>query len=423
MTMKSKELFSMALGIEPPWHVKDIVFDKDARRLDIHIDFESGATFHYEDAESGVNGGFKAYDTVGKAWRHLNFFQHECCLRCRTPRVDIGGGKARLVPPPWSGKCNGFTMLFEALVMQLCTYMPVNAVARVVGVGDDKIWTMLARYNEEARKYEDYSDVKAVGMDETSRAKGHECVTLFVDMDERKTIYIAEGKDAATVDAFAADFAAHKGDPAAIEDASCDMSPAFISGVAKNMPNAKITFDRFHIMKILNQAVDNVRRNEVQEEFALRRSRYLFLKNRENLSAEEAARLDMLENMPGHRLKAIRALHMKESFQEIYKVSRSSPESFEPLLKKWYRWAIHSRLVPMVQAARTIKEHWDGIVNWHKSMISNGILEGLNSLIQAAKAKARGYRTFKNFKIIAYLITGRLDYRRINPAIGIMATD
>jgi len=421
--MKSKELFSMALGIEPPWYIRDITFDKDVRRLDIHIDFESGSIFHYEDSDTGISGDFKAYDTVEKVWRHLNFFQHECYLRCRTPRVDIGGGRARLVSPPWSGMSNGFTMLFEALVMQLCSYMPINAVSRLIGESDDKIWTMLGRYVEEARKDEDYSEVKAVGMDETSRAKGHEYVTLFVDMDRRKTIYIAEGKDSATVDAFASDFTAHNGDPAAIEDASCDMSPAFISGIEKNMPNAEITFDRFHIMKILNQAVDNVRRNEVLDEVILRKSKYLFLKNRGNLCADEAARLQMLENMPGHKLKTIRALHMKENFQEIYKVSRSSPESFEPLLKKWYKWALHSRLEPMVQAARTIKEHWTGIVNWRNSMISNGILEGLNSLIQAAKAKARGYRTFKNFKIVAYLITGGLDFSRINPSIGVMGTD
>lgn len=421
--MNPKNLFSLALGIVPPWYIKDISFDAKARRLDIHIDFEAGAVFHYEDPESGVKGDFKAYDTVEKVWRHLNFFQHECYLKCRTPRVDIGGGRARIVSPPWSGKSNGFTMLFEALVMQLCTYMPVNAVARLTGESDDKIWAMLGRYVDEARNIEEYSDVKAVGMDETSRARGHEYVTLFVDMEERRTIYVAEGKDAATVDDFVSDFKSHRGNPAAIEDVSCDMSPAFISGIAKNIPNAKITFDRFHVMKILNQAVDNVRRNEVHDEILLRKSKYLFLKNRTNLGPDEAARLKMLEDMPGHMLKTVRALHIKENFQNIYKVSRESPESFEPLLVTWYKWAVHSRLEPMVQAARTIKNHWDGIVNWHKSMISNGILEGLNSLIQAAKAKARGYRTLKNFKIIAYLITGRLDFRRINPAIGTMGID
>lgn len=406
--MNTKALFSMALGIEPPWYIKDINFDQDAKRLDIHIDFEHGAVFHYEDKETGFKGDFKAYDTVEKTWRHLNFFQHECYLRCRTPRVDIGGGKARLVSPPWEGRCNGFTMLFEALVMQLCAYMPVNSVARLVSESDDKIWSMLGRYVEEARQSEDYEGVKSVGMDETSRAKGHEYVTLFVDMERKRTIYVAEGKDAGAVKDFASDFEAHGGDAGSVEDVSCDMSPAFISGVKENLPKAKITFDRFHIMKILNQAVDNVRRNEVYDEVVLRKSKYLFLKNRDNLSVDEAARLKMLENMPDHNLKTVRALHIRENFQDIYKVSKTSPESFEPLLKKWYMWALHSRLQPMVQAARTVREHWEGIVNWHKTMISNGIHEGLNSLIQAAKAKARGYRTLRNFKIIAYVITGGL---------------
>jgi len=412
--MQTTDLFGLALGIKPPWFIREIVFDEQARRLVVNIDFEVGSVFHYEDPEEGISGDFKAYDTVEKTWRHLNFFQHECYLKCRTPRVDMGGGKVRLLSPPWSGKCNGFTLLFEALVMQLCRYMPVNAVSRLIDESDDKLWRMLKMYVEEARKNENYSNVKAIGIDETSRAKGHEYVTLFVDMNERKTIYVAEGKDAGTVKDFSSDFHEHGGDVKSIEDVSCDMSPAFISGVKEDIPNARITFDRFHVMKIINGAVDNVRRNEVYDEIVLRKSKYLFLKNRENLTADEVARLNMLENMQGHNLKTVRALHMRENFQDIYKTSKSEPSSFEPLLKKWYTWAIHSRLKPMVQAARTIKKHWDGIVNWHKSMISNGILEGLNSLIQAAKAKARGYRTIENFITVAYLITGGLDFNRIN---------
>lgn len=421
--MQTKELFGIALGIGRPWLIRDITFDAGLRRLVINVDFEEGAVFHYESPDEGISGDFNAYDTVEKTWRHLNFFQHECYIKCRTPRVDVGGGKARLLSPPWSGKCNGFTMLFEALLMQLCLLMPANAVSRITGVSDDKLWTMLGRYIDEARKGVDFSDVKSVGIDETSRAKGHEYVTLFVDLDEHKTIYVAEGKDAGTIKSFSSDFSEHGGSVEAIENVSCDMSPAFISGVKENIPNADITFDRFHVMKIVNGAVDNVRRNEVYDEILLRNSKYLFLKNRKNMTADEVARLGMLENMPGHNFKTVRALHMRENFQEIYKLSKTSPEDFEPLLKKWYNWAIHSRLKPMVQAAKTIKNHWDGIVNWSKSMINNGILEGLNSLIQAAKAKARGYRTIRNFMIIAYLITGNLDFRKINPQIGMLAND
>lgn len=412
--VRMNDLFEKALGIEDPWYVKGIDFDPESRRLDISVDFRRGALFHYELASEAISGEFPAYDTVEKTWRHLNFFQHECHIKCRTPRVDTGGGRMRMVSPPWAGVSSGFTMLFEALLLELCSNMPVNAVSRIAGVGDDKLWSMLGKYVSLSRESEDFSEVTVLGVDETSRAKGHEYVSLFVDMKERRTIYVGEGKDSGVLQDFVSDFKGHGGEASRISNVSCDMSPAFISGIAENMPDADITFDRFHVMKILNKAVDNVRRNEAYEEFSLRKAKYIFLKNRENLKPSEAERLSMLEDMYGHKLKSIRALHMRENFQDIYKVSENDPECFEPLLRKWYNWAVRSRLEPMKQAAKTIKKHWDGVVNWHKTMINNGLLEGLNSLIQAAKAKARGYRTLRNFKIIAYLITGNLNLSRLN---------
>ena len=121
--------------------------------------------------------------------------------------------------------------------------------------------------------------------------------------------------------------------------------------------------------------------------------------------------------MPKWNLKSIRALHIRENFQDIYKAE--TEEDFETLLKKWYFWATHSRLQPIIDVAKTIKEHWDGVVQWKKSQIDNGILEGLNSIVQAAKAKARGYRTFKNFKTIIFLLTGKLEFGKLNPCVGI----
>jgi transposase len=112
-------------------------------------------------------------------------------------------------------------------------------------------------------------------------------------------------------------------------------------------------------------------------------------------------------------IKSLKALLIRESFQEIYQAG--TVVSFESLLKKRYFWATHCRLEPIKQAAYTIKRHWDGVVSWKRSQITNGILEGLNSLIQAAKAKARGFRTFKCFRLIAFLITGKLNFNLINP--------
>lgn len=189
------------------------------------------------------------------------------------------------------------------------------------------------------------------------------------------------------------------------------MSPAFIKGVKENLPNAAITFDKFHILKIINEAVDEVRREESKQNPLLKGKRYIFLKNNKNLSKKQQNQLESL-SFRGLNIKSIRALHIREAFQQIYLAITECEFNF--LIKKWYFWATHSRLEPIKKVAKTIKRHWEGVIAWKKSQINNGILEGLNSLIQAAKAKSRGFKTFKNFRIIAFLLTGKLNFGILN---------
>jgi transposase len=190
------------------------------------------------------------------------------------------------------------------------------------------------------------------------------------------------------------------------------MSPAFIKGVKENLPEAKITFDKFHILKLINEAVDEVRRTEATGNPLLKGTRYIFLKNEKNLTQKQREQKEKL-SLPSLNLLSMRALNIRESFQQIY--AAQTEDTFEELLNKWYYWATHSKLEPIKKVAKTIKKHWDGILQWKKSQINNGILEGLNSVIQAAKRKARGYK-FKHFRTIAYLITGDLDFSKVNPA-------
>jgi transposase len=410
--MFTQQLFELALNIQDPWFIKDIQFSTEKKRLDIHIDFRKGSVFHYESPDENIKGDYKVYDTIDKQWRHLNFFEHECYLHARVPRLDIADTIKRQVSPPWSGLGNGFTLLFEALVLQLASHMPVHTVSRIVSESDYKIWFLIERYVDSALAGNDYSDLKAVGMDETSKRKGHDYITLFVDLLKKRTVFIAEGNDQETVKAFVDDLKAHNGSAEAVTDVSCDMWPAFIRGVEDNLPNAQITFDRFHIMKVINTAVDTVRKQEACTQYALLKgTKYIFLKNEKNLTNAQRQKRQEL-TMSRLNLKSIRALHIRENFQEIYKMS--TPELFESMLKRWYFWVTHSRIQPMIDAARTIKAHWEGVVQWKKSHIDNGLLEGLNSLIQAAKAKARGFSTFRYFRIVAFLITGRLDFARLN---------
>jgi transposase len=305
---------------------------------------------------------------------------------------------------------SGFTLLFEALLLQLCKAMPVHNVSDLTGVSDHKIGRALDTYIELAKMDEDYSAISIVGMDETSIAKGHEYITLFVDLEERKTVHISAGKDHKTVVDFVEVLESKQGDRNAIKQVSCDMSPAFIKGVKENMPEAEITFDKFHIIKLINEAVDQVRREEGSYTPLLKGTRYIFLKNESNLTAKQKITKEKL-SMVNLKLKSVRALQIREAFQRIY--TAENTEEFEGLLNHWYYWATHSQLAPIIKVAKTIKRHWDGIISWKKSQINNGILEGLNSVLQAAKRKARGYKA-QHFKTIAYLLTGKLDFSKIN---------
>ena len=177
-------------------------------------------------------------------------------------------------------------------------------------------------------------------------------------------------------------------------------------GVTENLTEAEITFDKFHVMKLIGEAVDKVRRDESKSRPELKRTRYLWLKNERNLSADQVAKLGQLAKT---NLKTARAHHLRLAFQDIY--LEPSRDWAEHIFDKWHSWARRCRLEPMKAVAATMQRHRDGVLAWFDSGIANGLIEGINSLVQAAKAKARGYRSTRNLKAITYLIAGKLDLK------------
>lgn len=409
--LDTNAIFTAALGINEPWYVESVEFNSEAKRLEIHLNFKKGSKFPFFNDDGSIESN-SVYDTVEKRWRHLNFFQHECYLIARVPRIKNQVGKVQTYSPDWSGLSNGFSLLFEAVILQLAKDMPVNRIAKLLNVSDKLIWNVLDSYVSQAREFESYKDVSKIGVDETSLAKGHNYISMFVDLEKRRTIFVAEGKSSETVKQFKKDFTEHSGNVLQITDVSCDMSPAFIKGVKENLPNAEITFDKFHVLKIINEAVDKVRREEVKDNPILSGKRYIFLKNEINLTVKQRQEKQelMLHEI---NLKSMDALNMRETFQQIYHTQ--SDLEFVGLLTKWYEWVSNSGLEPMKKVAEMVKNHWDGIVKWKTSQINNGILEGLNSVIQAAKRKARGYK-MKHLKTIAYLVTSNLNFGKLNYA-------
>jgi transposase len=401
--MRDTTLMQMALGLTPPWAVTGSDFDAEAGRIDIQIDFPAGSRFT---CPSCGAANCPPHDTERKSWRHLNFFQHQAYLNARVPRVRCDKCGIRTVSVPWARPESGFTLLFEAMVMTMISAMPVKAVARMVGEHDTRLWRVVHHYVDAARARLDASDVTRVAIDETAAQRGHNYITLCVDIDQARVLFATEGRDASTIAAFADDLAAHGGDPEAITEVCIDMSPAFIKGVGESLPKAEITFDKFHAVKIVNDAVDAVRRAEQKSQFVLRGTRYIWLRNPDNLSERQR---DTLDGLSLRHLKTGRAYQIRLSFQDLY--DQPSTEAATAYLKKWYFWATHSRLDPMIDAAHTIKRHWDGILRWFSSKIANGLIEGINSLVQAAKAKARGYRSIRNLKAMIYILAGKLDLR------------
>jgi len=401
--MRDTDLFQLALGLQPPWQVVASDFDAAENRLEISLDFPSGATFDCPDCQTA---GCKAYDTESKTWRHLNFFQHRAYLTARVPRIKCPNCGIKTVAVPWARPRSGFTLLFEAYILSLAAAMPVHTIANMVSENDTRLWRILKHYVNEARQNADHSSVTKVGVDETSRRRGHNYISVFADLEDPRVLFVTEGKDAETVVDFKDDLIAHGGKPASIEEMCCDMSPAFISGIESEFPEAQITFDKFHVVKVLNDAVDQVRRQELRKRPELKKTRYIWLKNPGKLTDYQQETLETLQ-LKKLNLKTARAYQIRLTFQEFY---QQPPETAEAFLKKWYFWATHSRLEPIKQAAYTIKRHWDGVLRWFTSKVSNGILEGLNSLIQAAKARARGYRTTEYLTTMIYLLLGKLEF-------------
>ena len=399
--MDANALFTMALGLSSPWEVKELVFTAESRRLDIRIDFPRGSSFPCP--ECGKPS--KVHDTEEKSWRHLDFFQHSAYLTARVPRCRCDQHGVKQVEVPWARPGSGFTLLFEALLMALMREMPVKAVARIVGEHDTRLWRLVDHHVEEARQRVDMSEVKAIAVDETAARRGQDYVSLFMDLDRRRLLFGTEGKDQETVEAFREDLEAHGGSAERITEACCDMSQAFIRGLKAEFPNAHLTFDRFHVMQLANKGVDDVRRMEARERPELKRSRYVWLKNRSNLSDRQRERLQELQGM---NLNTAEAYRMRLTLQDFYE--QANPRAAAMFLADWCEMVLDSGLEPMKKVARTLMEHAEGVLRWFWSGFSNGLLEGINSLIQAAKAKARGYRTTRNLLNIAYLIAGKLDF-------------
>jgi transposase len=402
MEFGQEKLFELALNIEKPLYLEKVEFRKEEGELHLFIDFKKGSRFRCPICQEK---GKPVYDTKDKIWRHLNFFQYKAFIHFRTPRTKCENDGIHRIKPPWAGK-GEFTLLMDLMLMKLAKHMPIKQIADLIEEHDTKVWRIVGNYVTTAHAITRFTVLRNVGVDETSSRKGHKYITTFVDMDESKVIYVTKGKDSETIKEFKEEIPAHLENSKNIENFSTDMSPAFIKGIKDNFPHAAITFDKFHVMKLMNEAVDKTRREEQKEYNELKNTRYLWLKNRNKLNKNQ---LENLDNISKQNLKTARAYRIKLSLQDIYENSIDKTEAAKKL-NKLCQWALRSRIESIKTFAKTLQKNWIGIINYFDTRLTNGVLEGINSLIQTAKARARGFRNVRNFIVMIYLVAGKLNF-------------
>jgi len=389
-----ESFFADAFGIDDGWTVTSAVLDDDKRTSRITIEPRRGRTF-----KCPVCGReCKVHDTYERTWRDLDLGLTACMVHARVPRTDCPEHGVRQISVPWAREYSRQTLNFERKCLAMMREMPVNAVARIMRISDDVLWSILGRYVSEAMDGVDMSGVRRIGVDETSCRKGQDYITLFADMDTRKVLFAIHGKDSGTVKAFVSWLVKHGGSPEDITDVSCDMGSAFLKGVGEELPKAKVTLDRFHVMQLANEAVDGVRKDVQYSKKVKLNIRYQLLSRRKNLSSKNAEKLDVVlkENqMIGS------AYILKEMLGDMYLLDSRKYGAIH--LDRWISLAsaaVHDR---MKKLAETISKHKEDILRWFDSGLSNGVMEGINSVIQAVKRMARGYRLPENMITMVYL--------------------
>ena len=424
MSLSTEALFTAALGLQSPWRVQRAELNTAKRRIDFDVVCtETRLTCpHCGVVDQGI------HERVHRSWRHLDFFQFEAWLHADIPRVACSAcGKTSQVAVPWAREGSGFTLLFEALALCLCKEMPVAHAARHLRADAKALWRRIEHYVGRARQKDDMSEVRHIGIDETSLRKGHEYVTAVHDLQQKRLLFITEGRNHQTLDAFAQDLKSHGGDAQAISHVSMDMSAAYLKGVQEQMPQAAICYDRFHVAALAGKAMDEVSTAEFKSRATVVAQALGELDRASRRSLRWAMRthhtgwtqrhMQAMYALQRTRLQSARAWRMKVALREVFEAAAQShsEEVARMGLARWIGWAMRSRLEPFKRLARTLKTHFEGVVAGMQQGRSNAFVEAMNGLMQNAKRAARGFRTSRNFIAIAYLRLSKLKHLPANP--------
>jgi transposase len=404
--MRDTELYRYLLGVESPWTIARVDLDVKQQRVDVWAEHPRGARWQCPECDTKLAGYDHADERI---WRHLDSCQFQTYLHARPPRVNCPVHGVKQVRLSWSEPNSRFTAMFERLVIDVLKETDVLGAARILGLSWDEVWGIMKRAVARGLVAKKCRVVPRIGLDDKAAAKGHKYITLVCDLDGATIEYIGDDRKTESLDGYFKSLSEEQ--LAGIEAVAMDMWKPYIKSTLAHLPDGKdkIVFDRFHIMQHMGKAVDTVRKQEhralkAEGDERLTGSKYLWLYSRENLPEQH---LDRFEELRAADLKTGRAWAIKESLRRLWNYHRLGWA--EEHWRQWYFWATHSRLKPVVQAARTVKRHLPNVMTFFAHRITNAVSEGLNSKIQTIKKMACGYRNRENFKTAIYFHCGGLQ--------------
>lgn len=403
--MDDRSLYATILGLEAPWVVDRVELREAEHAVHVWVVEAPGTAWRCPTCHTtrGV------YDHVERRWRHLDTCQFQTHLHARVPRIDCPAHGVTTIAVPWAEQRSHFTLLFERLAIAWLREATPTAVARRLGLTWEEANGIVERAVRRGLRRRPSAAAARLGIDEHSYLRHFEFVTMVTDLDRGIVLHVADQRTAETlVPYFAALTPAERH---GIEAIAMDMWDPYRKTVRTYVPDAdgKIVFDKFHVMRHVVEAMDQVRRSEqrVLMQHGDRRltgTKFLWLKNPAAFTTALWAQFDRLRRST---LKAARAWALKEAFSRIWDY-RSIPAA-RAFFYRWKRWAQRSRLTPMIKVAGIIERHLENILTYLTHRITNAVTEGLNAKIQWIKYSSRGFRNRDRFKLAILFHCGGLD--------------
>lgn len=398
-------MFEQSLGLKDPWHITKAVFDEQERA--VHLYISGRKTAQYSCPECGTLCSRYDEEEDERIWRHADVVLYPCYVHSRRPRVNCKEHGIHVVKAPWARSPYArFTLKFEAYAMLLVQTMSMNEARRLLRISRTAMLHIAEYWVEKAIREDDLSSITRLSIDETSFRRGHSYVTVIGSPEQKRVIGVEEGRDVAAVERFSQSLEERKGDCAKIRYVSMDMSQSYKAGANLCFPSATIVYDRFHVKKLVLDGMDEVRRQEQGRKFARSKSagKKLMMIPEHRMNEQQREKMQKLSR---EYPKTGRAFRMVQQLDDLY-FCQNRLEA-ESVMRRLTSWMMHSKLEPMKRVAASLRRHKDEIMTWFEQRISNAFAEGINSLIQTAKRKARGFHTFYGYRTAIFLAVGKLS--------------